>query len=47
MFLHTFFVLVGWMKIMNIGNVISVSFMTMLQQVIVVSVADISEYIMN
>ena len=50
-FLHTFFVLVKllncWMKIMNIGNVISVSFMTIFQQVIAVSVADLSEFIID
>ena len=32
---------------MNIGNVISVSFMTIFQQVIAVSVADLSEFIIN
>ena len=36
-----------WMKIMNIGNVICVSFMTIFQQVIVVYVADLYEFIID
>ena len=32
---------------MNVGNVISVSLMTIFQQVIAVSVADLSEFIIN
>ena len=36
-----------WMKIMNIGNVICVSFMAIFQQVIAVYVADLSEFIIN
>ena len=38
-----------WMKInqMNIGNAICVSFMTIFQQVIVVYVTDLSEFIIN
>ena len=49
MFLHTFFMswLNCWMKIMNIGNVICVSFMAIFQQVIAVYVADLSEFIID
>ena len=32
---------------MNIGNVISVCFMTIFQQVVAVSMADLSEFIIN
>ena len=46
---YIFYVLVKflncWMKIMNIGNVICVSFMTICQQAFVVYVADLSEFI--
>ena len=50
-YLHAFFVLVKllncWMNIMNIGNVICVSFMAIFQQVIAVYMADLSEFIIN
>ena len=48
-FLHTFFMswLRCWMKIINIGNVICVSFMAIFQQVIAVYVANLSEFIIN
>ena len=36
-----------WMEIMNITNVICVSFMTIFQYVIAVYVADLSEFIIN
>ena len=50
-YLHAFFVLVKllncWMKIVNIGNVICVSFMAIFQQVIAVYMADLSEFIID
>ena len=36
-----------WMKMMNIGNVICVSFIAIFQQVIAVYVADVSKFIIN
>ena len=37
----------SWMEIMNIRNVIFVSFMTIFQKIIAVYVADFSELIIN
>ena len=48
-FFHTFFMslLNCWMKIMNIGNVICVSFISIFQQAIAVYVTDLSEFNIN